>query len=77
MMITEAEAKTKWCPLARASSSRDETGASVNRGYGGTDKGTVPDIDCMCIASACMAWRPADIGSGLVGSGFCGAFGRP
>lgn len=50
-MITEAEAKTKWCPMARASDWR-EPPLTINRNERGS-----PDADCLCIASACMAWR--------------------
>jgi hypothetical protein len=87
-MATEEEAKTRWCPLARANSSRDEAqGVSINR------NGNKADIDCFCIASACMAWRKVDqIGIGPNGEkrdrdmdgrtrwvdrGYCGAFGNP
>jgi hypothetical protein len=76
-MYTETEAKQKWCPLARASDIGNQP-VSVNR------RGREPDADCMCIASACMAWRWAD-GLDLIDSmvaerngsrrGFCGAFG--
>jgi hypothetical protein len=46
--MTEDEAKTKWCPFAMA------PGASfaLNRGPEGVANGR-----CMCLASACMAWR--------------------
>jgi hypothetical protein len=87
-LLTEDEAKMKWCPLARASSSRDEEqGVSVNR------NGNAADIDCLCMASACMAWRKVDqTGIGPNGEkrdrdmdgrtrwvdrGYCGAFGNP
>lgn len=87
-MATEEEAKTRWCPLARASSSNDEgNGVSINR------NGNKPDVECFCIASACMAWRKVDqTGVGPNGEkrdrdmdgrtrwvdrGYCGAFGNP
>jgi hypothetical protein len=46
--MTEDEAMTKWCPFAMA------PGASfaLNRGPEGVANGR-----CMCLASACMAWR--------------------
>ena len=45
MNVTEAEAKTKWCPFARLS----EMGGTYNR--------IGPAADLYCIGSACMAWR--------------------
>lgn len=73
-MITETEAKTKWCPLVRVGNS-----AGCNRSS--MDFGQVSH----CIGSRCMAWRegvwdhqrnlgPEDRTPGV---GFCGAFGRP
>lgn len=48
--MTEQEARTKWCPMARSS----DNGVSINR----TDDLTCkPDKDCMCIGSECMTWR--------------------
>ncbi len=44
-MITEAEAKMKWCPFARVG--EQASGAAENR----------PDGSYNCIVSACMAWR--------------------
>jgi hypothetical protein len=77
MMFTEEEARKKWCPLARSGDTRDEGRVSVNR------CGNAADMDCFCIASACMAWRegvwphqrnlaPEDRTPGV---GYCGAFG--
>jgi hypothetical protein len=86
-LISEVDAKKKWCPLARAVSINSEMPAAINR------NGKQPDIDCMCIASECMAWRKVDqIGIGPNGEqrdrdmdgrtrwvdrGYCGAFGGP
>lgn len=85
-LLTEDEAKTKWCPLARATNC-GELPVAVNR------IGKAPDNDCRCIASVCMAWRKFDqTGMGPNGEkrdrdldgrtrwvdrGFCGAFGKP
>jgi hypothetical protein len=62
MILTEEEAKTKWCPFARLSIGKDL--AAPNRGPSVEEK-------CRCIGSACMAWRrerttPRDIQSFLV-----------
>ncbi len=97
-MHTEDEAKTKWCPFARTLgtlSGPRQPGepdnviafGPENRGYqmGGALH------NCMCIATACMAWRKHDqIGIGPNGEkrdrdmdgrtrwvdrGFCGLAG--
>lgn len=46
--MTEDEAKTKWCPMARVDST------AANRG---DQYGFQIDRDPCCIGSACMAWR--------------------
>lgn len=48
MIITEQEAKKRWCPFARIIVS----GVSANRNHPG-----VADDCCLCIASTCMTWR--------------------
>ena len=68
MLLTEKEAKTKWCPYAISAVRRYEDGASVVNRRIGSGK---PDVDCMCIAADCMAWR---VVSGL---GYCGLAGKP
>ena len=58
-MMTEEEAKTKWCPFARARGFASE--AAINRPWTGLpqdhQKADIPDGECKCIGSACMAWR--------------------
>ena len=81
-MLTEKEAKKKWCPMARACSSRDEElGVTINRGAHG-----MSDIDCFCMGSGCMAWRSEVVSLSHtdrdgehqeVVMGYCGAFGKP
>lgn len=87
-MFTETEAKTKWCPLARAGDTRDEGRISINR------SGNAADMDCLCLASACMAWQWSNRKAGHDPEfdgvkaaedftkrnplrGFCGAFTHP
>ncbi len=71
-MITETEARKKWCPLVRVGNE-----AGCNRSH--NDFGATAH----CIGSACMAWRegiwdhqrnlkPEDRTPGV---GYCGAFG--
>ena len=62
--MTEDEAKTKWCPLARYVLD-DSIGHGAQPGYptGNRFAGHAPsEAQCKCIASACMAWRWADSG---------------
>lgn len=58
-MITEEEAKTKWCPFARDSMLEEctmgVTTYNFNRGF--ADAGEIVPKSCLCIASECMAWR--------------------
>jgi hypothetical protein len=51
-MMTEADAKQRWCPFARSPISDDDGAAAVNRKLRGD-----PDLGCLCLASGCMAWR--------------------
>lgn len=67
-MLTEAEAKTKWCPMHRI---------AVEDGQG--VYGNMPNNGAMtCAGSGCMAWRWKlnDHGHSM-GVGFCGLAGKP
>lgn len=63
MSHTEGEAKTKWCPFARVAEPwqyadtlvKPVPVAAINRGSDGLMR--EPGPNCLCIASACMAWR--------------------
>lgn len=90
-MMTEGDAKKKWCPFARVGGM---SGANRNVGVAHRDY-------ALCIASACMAWRisgdgwlrsPTDPGpmqfktmgeyrdalkNGAQEVGYCGMAGRP
>ena len=55
--MTEDEAKTKWCPMARVVvGTISESMAACNRSI----QGMPPDLEAQtrCIASACMMWDP-------------------
>lgn len=72
-IMTEKEAKTRWCPMIRAGEATKESVISINRLFDGSSpKGS------HCIASDCMAWRLAhkDAADGTE-RGYCGAFGTP
>jgi hypothetical protein len=78
MFLTEAEARTKWCPHAVASHT------DPRRGF---RKGHVFDDNCFaCIASGCSQWRAAlkpvyddgqPCGTAPTDKGYCGLAGRP
>jgi hypothetical protein len=52
MAMTEAEAKTKWCPNSRIAVYAGSGGAACNR----HPQESVEE-DTMCRASGCMFWR--------------------
>ncbi|AWJ93269.1 hypothetical protein Sp245p_25945 (plasmid) [Azospirillum baldaniorum] len=87
MLMTEEQARTKWCPHARQTGVTNRDGgmcATANRA--GSEHYGVEN--CNCIASGCMAWRwvrvrddegSEDGGAAILTQtyGFCGAFGKP
>lgn len=59
-MITEDEARTKWCPFANVYVPYQNTGAAGNRGLS-KDKGMqANEGSARCIASECMMWVATD-----------------
>ena len=89
-MLTEAEAKEKWCPFARVGvrgnnenqSDRDWRGVSFNRAIllnNDKDNREYRTDWPKCIGSACMAWRTREIASPnqSLDDGFCGLAGKP
>ena len=53
MLLTEEEAKTKWCPHVRQAAPVD----SEASGTAGNKYGKKQLEGAICMASACMAWR--------------------
>jgi hypothetical protein len=92
-MLTEREAREKWCPYANVYVPYHGTGAAGNRGLSDGRDLQGNKGQAQCIASDCMAWRKVDqVGIGPNGEqrdrdldgrtrwvdrGYCGAFGRP
>ncbi len=90
-MLTEDEAKTKWCPFARVGSPAVHDAAVMNRMVS-EDSALVADL-APCVGSACMAWRPISVDALLkrqpeipkddpgvrnyVVRGYCGLAGPP
>ncbi len=84
--MTEDEAKTKFCPVAVASSIQRYSDATLegdlapsNRIYDEISKKTIPAPGCKCIGSKCMAWRWERTPNSAIKrkDGFCGLAGRP
>lgn len=90
-MLTESEAKTKWCPLSRVLLPVNQSGNRVSTFHKmwATTQGDVEyyaqqEADCRCIASSCMFWRWSsfaianpDFQKDPQARGFCGAAGKP
>jgi len=60
MSVTEAEAKTKWCPFARVSShGRDAAWNRIGPHRIG-DPAVMLPAWALCLGPDCMAWRQTD-----------------
>ena len=70
-MMTEDEAKTKWCPMVRLAplGANESYRYSTNR-MNDRIRGIVREA--RCIASDCMAWRWIDRGGSRQDGGYCG-----
>jgi hypothetical protein len=83
-MLTEVDARTKWCPMTRTSTYRDGEIGPCNRvdaAHGEVTRQEIFDTT-RCIASECMMWRwertDGDFAIATRGSthGYCGLAGR-
>jgi len=64
-MVTEEEAKKKWCPFVRVHVT-DGGQPFVNKPLTDSNPyGEARQDSVFCIASACMMWRAKDDGSGF------------
>lgn len=85
MLVTESQAKTKWCPMVRYTVS-DVIGDATpprNRWVSSDDKNLNPSASC-CIGRECMMWQWAEAFHEDFGVtpdegslGFCGLAGHP
>lgn len=85
-MLTETEAKTKWCPFARVATQYAD-GKPINRVGSDSEESPVPVIEMIfdeskCIGSDCMAWRwktslPTSFVPKPTSTGHCGLAGTP
>lgn len=82
-MLTEEQAKTKWCPFVNHHNALFQP---CGNSMAGTFHNRGEEPFFYCIGSACMAWRetlgcdPNDhspLGSKIVVGGFCGLAGKP
>jgi hypothetical protein len=68
MIVSEADARKKWCPLARVNTNN---GCATNR-YADEKAGKDGrPYNSMCIGSECMAWQQSPIRSDG-DAGYCG-----
>lgn len=59
MLLTEEDARTRWCPFARLSMSEDAV--EGNHASNRFEAGTMGHRRTRCLASECMAWRWAEV----------------
>ena len=56
-MLTEAEAKTKWCAFARYDSGDGAPSNRWKQSLPADEPHALNPVPCRCIGSDCMAWR--------------------
>ncbi len=86
-MLTEEEAKTKWCPFARCNGETEDHYPISNRGDVMMPRNDTFAEGFRCLASECMAWRstdnktfpcaPGDEPRPSEPAGYCGLAGKP
>lgn len=75
--MTEEEAKTKWCPMARVALNGCNQYVAGNWDSRGISEVEQHDY-FKCIGSGCMMWRPHGPKESLAGEhGHCGLAGAP
>lgn len=83
MIVTEEQAKEKWCPFARVLLPVHQVGNRISTFHMEVARKSDPRdfehyqrqvADCNCIGSRCMAWR---FTSRFGGEGYCGLAGMP
>mgnify|MGYP001565602939 CR=1 FL=1 len=78
-LLTEEEAKTKWCPFGRFIPPGEHEGPFKESWWAMSE---TPSANQRCIASGCMAWRTSLIAPKVadkeryITGGYCGAFGN-
>lgn len=85
--MTEDEAKTKWCPMAKQVAIDGDMKVLGSTSFNRTSKpdgSIVMPSSCFCIGSACMAWKEIKIHKYELGevyqtdiTGYCGLAGKP
>lgn len=86
MLMTEQEARTKWCPKYQVCGEDGDNRPEAHQMENGKwvrIPGSIASSAC-CITSGCMAWRsesklvnPGRPDAHWTEVGYCGAFGRP
>lgn len=77
--MTETEAKTKWCPLARIGFAQSVPAAIALTAVNIIKIDDGPEKRTFCIGSGCIMWRfqPFTDGSANHEQGYCGLAGKP
>jgi len=65
MIVTEEQAKNKWCPMSRVADISDGDGEYIPVGYNRWSNGDI-SLGSYCIGSECMAWVEYEGYCGLI-----------